>query len=445
MTTHNKVVWSEGLFLQPQHFQQHDRYLEQLVSDSISSIRPHPWGHTELKINQEALKLGQFALNFASGVMPDGTPFKMPQECDAPASIPVPESVKNSVIYLALPIRQPGAYEYEYPGVQETAARYVVHESEARDAITGSDASVQMETGRLRFTFKFDFEDLDGWICLPIARVIEVRADKQVILDDEYISTCLASHSSSVLYGYIREIWGMLSHRADALAGRVSNSGSKGVAEISDFLLLQTVNRYEPLYAHFAQTPSLHPEALYRISIQLVGELATFTAAARRPSTLQPYRHEALTESFAPVIAHLRQHLSAVLEQTAVPIPLEERKYGVRVGMLLDRSLIKSARFVLAVSADLPSEVINRHFPGQITIGSVEQIRDFVNSALAGIAVKQLPVAPRQIPYHTGTAYFELDPASSHWDEIRVSGGLALHVAGDFPKLVMELWAIREQ
>lgn len=68
-----------------------------------------------------------------------------------------------------------------------------------------------------------------------------------------------------------------------------------------------------------------------------------------------------------------------------------------------------------------------------------------MNSALAGIAVKQLPVAPRQIPYHTGTAYFELDPASSHWDEIRVSGGLAMHVAGDFPKLVMELWAIREQ
>ncbi|KZL12566.1 hypothetical protein PsAD2_03872 [Pseudovibrio axinellae] len=445
MTTHNKVIWSEGLFLQPQHFQQHDRYLEQLVSDSISSIRPHPWGHTDLKINQEALKLGQFALNFASGLMPDGTPFKMPQECDAPSSIPVPENVTNCIVYLALPIRQPGAYEYEYPGAQETAARYVVQESEARDAITGSDASVQMETGRLRFFFKFDFEDLEGWIRLPLARIVEVRADKQVILDDEYISTGLASHSSAVLFAHIREVWGLLSHRANALAGRVSNSGNKGVAEISDFLLLQTVNRYEPLFAHFAQTPSLHPEDLYRTCIQLVGELATFTAATRRPLELPAYRHEVLTETFAPVIAQVRQHLSAVLEQTAVPIPLEKRKYGIHVGMLLDRSLIKSARFVLAVSADLSSEAINRHFPGQITIGSVEHIRDFVNSALAGIAIKQLPVAPRQIPYRAGTAYFELDPASSHWDEIRVSGGLALHVAGDFPKLVMELWAIREQ
>ena len=27
MTWHNKVIWTEGMFLQPQHFQQHDRFL----------------------------------------------------------------------------------------------------------------------------------------------------------------------------------------------------------------------------------------------------------------------------------------------------------------------------------------------------------------------------------------------------------------------------------
>ena len=26
MTWHNKVMWTEGMFLQPQHFQQQDRY-----------------------------------------------------------------------------------------------------------------------------------------------------------------------------------------------------------------------------------------------------------------------------------------------------------------------------------------------------------------------------------------------------------------------------------
>ena len=31
MSVYNKVVWSEGLFLRPQHFQQQDRYFERYV------------------------------------------------------------------------------------------------------------------------------------------------------------------------------------------------------------------------------------------------------------------------------------------------------------------------------------------------------------------------------------------------------------------------------
>ena len=31
MTQNNKVVWSEGLFLRPQHLQQQERYLERYV------------------------------------------------------------------------------------------------------------------------------------------------------------------------------------------------------------------------------------------------------------------------------------------------------------------------------------------------------------------------------------------------------------------------------
>ena len=63
--------------------------------------------------------------------------------------------------------------------------------------------------------------------------------------------------------------------------------------------------------------------------------------------------------------------------------------------------------------------------------------------ALPGIAVRPLPVAPRQIPFHAGAVYFELDRGSPHWQQMQSSGGFALHVSGDFPALQMELWAIR--
>ena len=44
MTISNKVVWSEGLFLRPQHFQQQDRYFERYIDgrcEAIGATREH--------------------------------------------------------------------------------------------------------------------------------------------------------------------------------------------------------------------------------------------------------------------------------------------------------------------------------------------------------------------------------------------------------------------
>ena len=46
-----------------------------------------------------------------------------------------------------------------------------------------------------------------------------------------------------------------------------------------------------------------------------------------------------------------------------------------------------------------------------------------------------VPVAPRQIPFHAGFAYFELDQTDAMWEQLKNSGGIGLHVAGEFPGL----------
>ena len=74
----------------------------------------------------------------------------------------------------------------------------------------------------------------------------------------------------------------------------------------------------------------------------------------------------------------------------------------------------------------------------------MEEIRPLVNSALPGIGLRPLPVAPRQIPYHAGVVYFQLEEASPYWAKMTTSGGIAVHVSGEYPGLSMELWAIRQ-
>jgi type VI secretion system protein ImpJ len=82
--------------------------------------------------------------------------------------------------------------------------------------------------------------------------------------------------------------------------------------------------------------------------------------------------------------------------------------------------------------------------PTQVKVGPVERIRDLVNLHLPGVALRPLPLAPRQIPYNAGYQYFELDTGHDLWKQMPQSGGLAIHVAGDFPGLRLELWAIRQ-
>lgn len=441
MTWTNRVVWQEGMFLRAQHFQQQDRYLEYLVRSRTTALRPYAWGVSELQINREMLATGRFAIVVAAGGFEDGTPFAVPAEADHPAPLELPAGTRGALVFLALPVRQPGAVEMAANGVLE--GRYGLHDFEVYDTHSASPQPAELQVGRLRLRYMLETEDRSGYLCLGLARVVEVSSDRRATLDDRWIAPALACSAAPQLSGFLTELAGMLNQRGEALAARLSAPGARGVAEVADFLLLQSINRWQKLLGHWADSGTVHPEDLYAALVQLAGELATFTEVSRRPNTYQPYRHEDLQRSFATLMADLRLSLSKVDDSSAVSIPLQERRHGVRAGPLTDRSLLQASQFVLSVQADVPSETLRRKFPMQVKIGAVEHITELVNVALPGIAVRAMPVAPRQIPFYAGATYFELDRNSPHWQQMRSSGGFAIHVSGDFPGLKLELWAIR--
>lgn len=443
MSWYDKVVWQEGMFLRAQHFQQQDRYLEHLLQARVAPLRPHPWGVTELSLDRDLLGAGKFALAAAAGVLEDGTPFAIPGQADQPMPLDLTEGTRNAVVYLAAPIRQPGSPEVAFTeGPEAGNARFALRSFEAFDTHSDSTLPAELQVGRPRLRFMLETEDRAGFTCIGIARITEVQADRRVVVDERYIPTCLRISAAAPLANLVAELVGMIGQRAEALAGRLAQPGTRGVADVSQFLLLQALNRWQPLLAHWADAGNVHPEAFYATLVQVAGELATFTDPNRRGNSYPGYRHEDLQRSFAPVIADLRRALSADIDQNAVSIPLRDARHGVRIGPITDRNWLRAGSFVLSVQADMPSEHLRRLFPNQVKIGAVEQIRELVNVALPGIAVRPLPVAPRQIPFHAGATYFELDRGSPHWQQMQTSGGFAIHVSGEFPNLRMELWAI---
>ncbi|HVC54774.1 MAG TPA: type VI secretion system baseplate subunit TssK [Stellaceae bacterium] len=452
MSWDNKVVWSEGMFLRTQHFQQQDRYVEWLVRSRTENQRPHPWGFASLTLDLGLLRTGRFALVQAAGVFPDGTPFAIPEQADHPLALELPPDTRDAIIYLTLPARQPGGREFDDGERTAAITRYEGADFEARDAVAGAESRAALRVGKLRLRFAVESDDRSGYLSLGVVRVVEVRADKTVVIDDEYIAPCLNCGCQRPLASFAEELVGLLHTRGEALAGRVTQAGASrggGVAEFADWLLLQAVNRYEPLFAHLAgDSRQLHPEGFFARAVELAGELATFAnPRTRRAAQFPPYRHDALQATFAPVIAELRQLLSAILEVTAVRIPLQQRPFGVRVALINDRNLLAFAEFVLAVRAQMPADRLQATFARQVTIGPVETIADLVNRALRGIEVRGLAAAPHQLPFAAGTFYFALDRAGPFFNQMQRpggSGGLAIYVPqADFPELDLELWAIK--
>mgnify|MGYP003431245233 CR=1 FL=1 len=108
------------------------------------------------------------------------------------------------------------------------------------------------------------------------------------------------------------------------------------------------------------------------------------------------------------------------------------------------RTSLHNRLFVLAVAAQVPVDQLRQRFPAQTKLGPVDRIRDLVNLQLPGVVMRSLPTVPRELPFHAGYQYFELDRGGELWKQLERGGSMALHVAGDFPGLELELWAIRQ-
>ncbi|MBX7228541.1 MAG: type VI secretion system baseplate subunit TssK [Burkholderiaceae bacterium] len=445
MSIFKRVVWTEGMFLQPQHYQQQDRHIEQWVETRTSPLVSSPWGLMEVEFDEPSLQLGRISLTRVRGVFPDGTPIDAPAVDALPPAFEFPADAKDVLVMIALPVRRANTQESSLGGEQEEALmRYVAKDLELRDTNSSLERNAHIQVGQLNIRMMLKRDATQAYTAIGLLKVLERKADGALIVDKAYIPPALDIKANQRLIGFATEIQAMLHQRGEALAAHMGKPGAGGISEIADFLMLQSVNRYEPLFAHYARLSIVHPERLYSLCLETAGDLAAFASQTRRPKPMLEYLHEDLERCYGLVMAELRALLSMVMEQRAIAIELIDRKYGVRTATVADLGLLSSANFILAINAQMPGEQLRARFPHQVKIGPVERIRDLVNLALPGVTLRGMAVAPREIPYHAGFHYFELERQGDLWDQLKKTGHMAMHIAGDFPGLELELWAIRQ-
>ncbi|KAF1040079.1 MAG: hypothetical protein GAK33_01079 [Burkholderia lata] len=447
MTSRNAVLWEEGLFVQPQHFQQQARAAEYHANQRLNSVSDHLYGFSELELNHEYLAFGKVAIVRARGVMPDGTVIDIPGEQPAPEPLAITDaSVANQTVYLTLPLKQDSGLEVRWPDTYANA-RYVARTEAVRDthSLEGDHQPVDLVVPNLQFAL--EQQDRSAFTGIAMCRILDRRPDGSLVLDDNgFYPTSLSVSAIAPLHRFVGEVAGLMRERAKNIAERIGSAGQSGVADVTDFNLLQVINRLQPWFSYLSRKRHVHPEDLYVAFIQACGELVTFTDEGRLPQEYPAYQHDDPRVSFRILMDTLRRTLSTVLQPRAVSLPIIEQRYGSLTAEVRDRTLIEGAEFVLAVRARMSADDLRQLFVQQAKVTSMERLGELVSLQLPGIPLKQLHVAPRYLPYHAGFIYFELDRTHPAWQVMtQQTSGFGFHVAGDFPELEMQFWAIRSQ
>jgi type VI secretion system protein ImpJ len=443
------VIWTRGTFLNPQHLQIQDRFLESALDFHLQSLHFRAWGFQSLQIDHAQLASGLFAVSQASGIMADGMLFEIP----APDAAPPPRPVATHFdpdqdtldVYLAIPSYRDGGLNIAAQQ-RDTDARYRAAVEMVRDENTGQNEK-PVVVARKNFRLLFEGENRDGFSTLRIATIVK-DASNQYRVQAGFVPPTIEFRASDYLNSMARRIVEVLASRSTTLAAlrRHKNLSLADftAADIPAFWLLYTINSALPEFRHLFEVRGGHPEQLFHAMLSLAGALTTFSTKIH-PRDFPVYDHENLGACFASLDEKLRILLETVVPSNFVTLPLKQVQPSIYATSIDRDDYLVNTRMYFAIKADgSPADLIEK-VPYLVKIASADVVDRLVQQALPGVTLTYVPSPPQAVTVKLGYQYFGLTLGGAPWNSIAKSRNLAAYVPADFPNPVMEIGIILPQ
>lgn len=437
------VIWAKGTFLNPQHLQLQDRFLENSLQFHLESLSFRPWGFRELRIDQEALAGGAFAIAAASGIFPDGLLFDIPNADPGPPPKPISDSFEPDQdlldVFLAIPHHKPKGLNVAGLG-RDADARYRSEFQLFRDENSGL-AEKPVQVARKNFRLLAEGESLSGCSALRVARVRKTPAGT-LELDPRFVPPLLDISSSDYLIAIARRLVEILSAKSSILSG---NRRQKNLtladfttADIANFWLLYTINSHFPLIQHLFEVRRGHPERLFSALLSLAGCLTTFSLKIH-PRDLPGYDHDDLSACFTDLDEKVRLLLETVVPSNFVSLPLKLVQPSIYAASLAEDKYLVNTRMYLGVSAEMNEADLISKAPYLLKACSAAHIEHLVRQALPGVQLTHVQKPPSAIPVKLNYQYFSVNQSGVAWEAITRARNFAAYVPGDFPNPSLEL------
>jgi type VI secretion system protein ImpJ len=445
-----RVIWSQGAFLTPQHFQCQDDHVEEELQFRFRTSNFANWGLAAFQVDEARLANGFFALRYCAGVLPDGLAFEMPEQDDLPEGRAMQEHFAPTQpsldVYLAVPEIRPQGRNFNIdPDARANTAstRYISETVPVTDANEGSDEQ-PLQLARKTFRLIFAGEPLEGFTAMRIAQVVRNETGAYE-LNRRFIPPLLDIAACDELLMLTRRQIEILSGKAGMLAAR-RRQKTREIAdfttfEVANFGLLHTANSYLPDLTHIWKVRRGHPDVLFRVMLRLAGALATFSTSAQALD-LPEYDHNNLGLCFYELDERIRGLLDTVLPAKCVPIPLERKGKLIWSGRISDERCLQDAYLFLSVNAPLPVEELLGKFPKLARVSCPDEIDRLIQKSLPGISLRHTPSPPSAIPVNLDNQYFGLNQHGPLWEGVLKSRTISVFVPGDITDPKLELLAV---
>ena len=442
MSRTHRILWGEGVFLHPHHFQQQERFLEAGIARALAFAQNHPWGADVVELDRDALAGGVLALNRLELTFQDGTWFSAPDQEPLPLARQLddlPGLGLATLVHAGLPLVDGfgGNAPAEPSG---RPVRFKVERVPVPDLFTDA-LETELTVLRTQARLLLEPESRDGHLALPIARLVRDATGAWAI-DDGFLPPLATLAGAPPLLAMLKRLQDILQVKSRTLAEghreRAHGVLEYGPSDLGTFWLLHTVNRAWPLVGHFLACPRSHPEEVYKALAQLAGELLTFSSA-RILADIPPYRHLDLAGSFQSLDRLLRELLDTVISSRYALIPLTQARPSFHTARLDGE---RDCDFYLSVAGARPAAEILETVPLKFKVGSPDDVDRMLNSALPGVGLSHVARTPAAVPVRVGNHYFALEPAGPVFQRMLQARSICIYVPESGPPLKLELIAV---
>lgn len=449
-----RVVWSKGMFLTPQHFQAQDEYFEQTLQFRFNASNFANWGLCGIGIDEASVANGLLTLRHCEGVMPDGLVFHMPASDELPSGRLMegyfPPTQESLDVYLAIPQSRLSGRNFSLAAGHadgsngtQSGSRFLAETRLVPDDTTDGDEKA-IQVAKKSFRLLFQGENLDGFVTMRIAQIGRSPAGAYIV-NPKFIPPLLDISASDYLMMLTRREIEVLTAKSSSLAMPRRQKGREvadfTTSEVANFWLLHTVNTYLPELTHIWAVRRGHPDVLYRAMLRLAGALSTFSLEASARD-FPEYRHDNLSVCFEAIDLRIRDMLETILPSKCIAIPLQLTDKLVWSGRIADERHLRDSQYLLSVSSRIAVDDLIAKFPRLAKVSAPSEVNRLVRNSLPGLALRHMPAPPPAVPMKLDNQYFSLGLNGPLWEGIQQSRSLCVFVPAEISDPKMELLVV---